>query len=284
MPAPDGITSTLTRAYSERMSRAVSVATLQRMKREGQPIVALTAYDYAFARVLDGAGVDVVLVGDSLGMVIQGHAGTNPVTLEEMAYHTRCVARGLERALLMVDLPFLSDFDSRSALESAAVLMKRGGAEMVKIEATAEQAPIVAALSRAGVPVCAHFGLRPQRVLQMGGYRVQGRGDDGAAEVLADARALAEAGADVLLVECLAADVAAQVQAAVDVPLIGIGAGPRCDGQILVVQDMLGMTPGRPPKFSRDFLPEGGSIQGAVEAYAAAVRERRFPAAEHCFE
>ena len=265
------------------MSRPVTVATLQRMKRDREPIVALTAYDYAFARVLDGAGVDVVLVGDSLGMVIQGHPGTTPVTLEEMAYHTRCVSRGLERALLMADLPFLSDHDVATAVESAAVLMKSGRAHMVKVEATAEQAPIVEALVRAGVPVCAHFGLRPQRVLQMGGYRVQGRGDDGAEQVLADARALEAAGADVLLVECLTADVAARVQAAVDVPLIGIGAGPQCDGQILVLQDMLGMTPGRPPSFSHDFLADAGSIQDAVAAYARAVREGRFPAAQHCF-
>ncbi|QGM21275.1 3-methyl-2-oxobutanoate hydroxymethyltransferase [Spiribacter sp. 2438] len=266
------------------MSRSVSVATLRRMKREGQPIVALTAYDYALARAVDEAGVDVVLVGDSLGMVIQGHAGTVPVTLEEMAYHTRCVARGLDRALLMTDLPFLSDFDARSALESASVLMKSGGAQMVKIEATAEQAPIVAALSRAGVPVCAHFGLRPQRVLQMGGYRVQGRGEDGAEAVLADARALADAGADVLLVECLPANLAARIQAEVDVPLIGIGAGPGCDGQILVIQDMLGITPGQAPRFSHDFLADTGSIQSALSAYAEAVRSGQFPAREHCFD
>ena len=265
------------------MNRTVTVATLRRMKCEGQPIVALTAYDYALARAVDEAGVDVVLVGDSLGMVIQGHAGTVPVTLEEMAYHTRCVARGLDRALLMADLPFLSDFDSRSALQSASVLMKSGGAQMVKIEATAGQAPIVEALSRAGVPVCAHFGLRPQRVLQMGGYRVQGRGEDAEA-VLADARALADAGADVLLVECLPAELAARVQAEVDVPLIGIGAGPGCDGQILVIQDMLGITPGKAPRFSHDFLADTGSIQNALSAYAEAVRSGQFPAREHCFD
>ena len=266
------------------MTGSVSLTTLRRMKAEATPIVALTAYDYSFARAVDRAGVDVVLVGDSLGMVMQGHADTVPVSLAEMAYHSRCVARGLERAYLMVDLPFLSDYDERSALESAAVLMKEGGADMVKIEAGAEQAPIVAALARAGVPVCAHFGLRPQRVGQLGGYRVQGRGEAAADQVLADARALEAAGADVLLVECLSAPVAARVRAASALPLIGIGAGVDCDGQILVLQDMLGMTPGRPPTFSQDFLAGRDSIAGALEAYVEAVRARRFPGPEHGFE
>lgn len=266
------------------MTRLISLSTLRRMKADQTPIVALTAYDYSFARVADRAGVDLVLVGDSLGMVMQGHAGTVPVTLEEMAYHTRCVARGLDRAYLMVDLPFLSDYDSRAALESAAMLMKEGGADMVKIEANAEQAPIVEALSRAGVPVCAHFGLRPQRVGQLGGYRVQGRGEEAAEQVLADARALEAAGADILLVECLSAPVAARVRASTGLPLIGIGAGVDCDGQILVLQDILGITPGRPPKFSHDFLAGRDSIPAAVEAYVEAVRSRRFPGPEHGFE
>lgn len=265
------------------MSDRVSLSTLRQMKAEDQPIVSLTAYDYSMARAVDAAGVDVVLVGDSLGMVMQGHNSTVPVTLEAMAYHTACVARGLERAYLMVDLPFLSDFDARTAIESAAVLMKEGGADMVKIEATAEQAPIVEAMARAGIPVCAHFGLRPQRVGQLGGYRVQGRGEEAAQQVLADATALEAAGADLLLVECLAAPVASEVRAQVSVPLIGIGAGVDCDGQILVIQDMLGLTPGRPPSFSHDFLADTGSIAGALEAYVAAVRERRFPGESHQF-
>lgn len=266
------------------MTQRISLSTLRRMKSDHEPIVALTAYDYSFARAVDAAGVDVVLVGDSLGMVMQGHGDTVPVTLEDMVYHTRCVARGLERAYLMADLPFLSDHDVPSALASAAALMKEGGADMVKIEATAEQAPIVSALSAAGVPVCAHFGLRPQRVGQMGGYRVQGRSEAQAEAVLADARALEAAGADVLLVECLAAPVAAQVQAAVAAPLIGIGAGADCDGQILVLQDILGVTPGRPPSFSHDFLADTGTIPDALAAYTHAVRERAFPRPEHGFE
>ncbi len=266
------------------MSDSVTLATLRRMKAEAEPIVSITAYDYSLARAVDAAGVDVVLVGDSLGMVIQGHDSTVPVSLEAMAYHTRCVARGIERAYLMADLPFLSDFDAKTAIKSAAVLMKEGGADMVKIEASAEQADIVQAMVRAGIPVCAHFGLRPQRVGQLGGYRVQGRGDAGTEQVLADARALESAGADVLLVECLSAAAAAQARAAVSVPLIGIGAGVDCDGQILVIQDALGITPGRPPKFSQNFLAETGSIAGALEAYVSAVRARRFPSAQHTFE
>ncbi|PYZ99908.1 3-methyl-2-oxobutanoate hydroxymethyltransferase [Gammaproteobacteria bacterium 2W06] len=266
------------------MSRTVTLATLRRMKAEQAPIVALTAYDYSFARQVDAAGVDVVLVGDSLGMVMQGHASTVPVTLADMVYHTRCVARGLERAYLMVDLPFLSDTDDRAALESAARLMKEGGADMVKVEAHAAQAPVVEALSRAGVPVCAHFGLRPQRVGQLGGYRVQGRDEAGAQQVLDDAQALEAAGADVLLVECLSAAVAARVREQTHRPLIGIGAGADCDGQILVLQDMLGITPGQPPRFIHDFLADTGRIQTALEAYVEAVRTRQFPQLQHTFE
>lgn len=265
------------------MVKPVTLAALRRMKSERTPIVALTAYDYSFARQVDAAGVDVVLVGDSLGMVMQGHATTIPVTLADMVYHTQCVARGLERAYLMVDLPFLSDAHPRDALESAARLMKAGGADMVKIEAHAAQAPIVEALSGAGVPVCAHFGLRPQRVGQLGGYRVQGRDEAGVRQVLEDARALEAAGADVLLVECLSAAVAARVREQTSLPLIGIGAGADCDGQILVLQDMLGITPGQPPRFSRDFLTGHGSIPGALEAYVAAVRAGEFPGPEHTF-
>ncbi len=266
------------------MSDAVTLATLRRMKAEQKPIVSLTAYDYSMAQAVDAAGVDVVLVGDSLGMVMQGHDSTVPVSLEEMTYHTACVARGLKRAYLMADLPFLSDFDAKTAIHSAAMLMKEGGADMVKIEASAEQAPIVEAMVRAGIPVCAHFGLRPQRVGQLGGYRVQGRGEAAAEQVLTDARALEAAGADMLLVECLAASVASQVRAEVSVPLIGIGAGVDCDGQILVIQDILGLTPGRPPSFSHDFLADTGSIAGALEAYVSAVRGQSFPSDAHRFE
>lgn len=265
------------------MANKITLSTLRSMPASGEPIAALTAYDYSFAVALDTAGIDLVLVGDSLGMVMQGHASTMPVTIEEMAYHTRCVARGLARAYLVADMPFLSDTDTQLALANAAVLIKQGGADMVKVEANAEQAPIVAALSKAGVPVCAHFGLRPQRVGQLGGYRVQGRDDSGVAQLLADADALQAAGADLLLVECLSASATAQIQARVDVPLIGIGAGVDCDGQILVLQDMLGLTPGRAPSFSHNFLQDTHSIAGALAAYVRAVKTRQFPGSEHGF-
>ncbi len=266
------------------MSQAVTLRSLRRQRADGKPIVALTAYDYSFARAVDAAGVDIVLVGDSLGMVIQGHRDTVPVSLAEMCYHTQCVARGLERAMLMADLPFLSDTDAQTALKSAAVLMKEGGADIVKIEASAEQADVVAALSRAGVPVCAHFGLRPQRVGQMGGYRVHGRDEAGSQQLLEDAQALAAAGADLLLVECASAAAVATVQKAVEVPLIGIGAGGDCDGQILVLHDILGLTPGTPPSFSHNFLADTGSIADALSAYVEAVRQGQFPGPEHQFQ
>ncbi len=265
------------------MVNPVTLSTLRAMPATGEPIAALTAYDYSFAVAVDAAGVDLVLVGDSLAMVMQGHASTVPVTTEEMAYHTRCVARGLTRAYLVADMPFLSDADTQLALANAAVLMKQGGADMVKVEAGAQQASIVAALSQAGVPVCAHFGLRPQRVGQLGGYRVQGRDDRGVAQLLADADALQAAGADLLLVECVSASVSEQIKARIDVPLIGIGAGSDCDGQILVLQDMLGLTPGRAPSFSHDFLQDTHSIASALSAYVRAVKTRQFPGAEHGF-
>lgn len=265
------------------MSKNITLSTLRSMPAAGEPIAALTAYDYSFAVAADAAGVDLVLVGDSLGMVIQGHASTVPVTVEEMVYHTQCVARGLKRAYLLADMPFLSDTDCQLALHNAALLIKQGGADMVKVEACAEQAPIVEALSQAGVPVCAHFGLRPQRVGQLGGYRVQGHNEAEAAQLLADADALQAAGADLLLIECLSASTTAKIQARVDVPLIGIGAGADCDGQILVLQDMLGITPGRKPTFSHDFLQDTESVADALAAYVKAVKTRQFPSAEHSF-
>lgn len=263
----------------------VTLSTLQKMRVEQQPIVALTAYDYTFARAVDAAGVDVVLVGDSLGNVIQGHGSTVPVTVEEMVYHCRCVSRGLTRALLMADMPFLSYPDQASAIRSAAALMKQGGAQIVKLEGTQDQAKIVEALTMAGVPVCAHIGLQPQLVDKLGGYKVQGRDSDGAKRIVEDARALEAAGADLLLVECVAAGVAERIRAAVNLPLIGIGAGVNCDGQVLVLQDVLGITQGHVPRFSRNFMtkPSQGIADGLC-AYVQAVRARTFPRADESFE
>ncbi len=262
----------------------VTLSTLRRMKEEGRKFACLTAYDASFAQLIDEAGAEVVLVGDSLGNVIQGHASTVSVTMDDVVYHTRLVARGRRRALLMADMPFMSFATVPSALENAARLMREGFAQMVKLEGGAAQIEIVRRLTEQGVPVCAHLGLRPQSVHRLGGFKVQGRGEAAARAMLDEARRLEEAGADILLLECVPSKLAREITESVAVPVIGIGAGPDCDGQILVLYDVLGITPGRRPRFSRDFLEEAGSVRRALEAYVTAVRSGTFPAAEHGFE
>jgi len=264
-------------------SGRVTVNTLRRMKQEGEKIAVLTAYDASFAQVLDNAGMDVVLVGDSLGMVIQGRETTVPVTVDDMIYHCRAVQSQLKRALLMVDMPFMSYTDPVSALRNAARLMQEGGAQMVKLEGGAPQVDTVAALARHGIPVCAHLGLTPQSIHKLGGYRVQGREEAAAAQMRADALALQDAGADILLLECVPEALAAAITQAVEVPVIGIGAGQRCDGQVLVLQDILGITPDQAPRFSRNFLTGRDGIQAAITAYIEAVKAAEFPAQEHTF-
>ncbi len=254
----------------------ITVPRLRAMKQEGRPIACLTAYDASFARVLDEAGIDLVLVGDSLGMVVQGRETTLAVTVDDMVYHTRCVARGLRRALLVADLPFASYAQPAQALDNAARLM-RAGARVVKLEASANQAEIVRHLGAQGIPVCAHLGLRPQSVHKLGGYRRQGAGEAEAAQMLEDAALLARCGADLLLLECVPPRLAAEIRANVEVPVIGIGAGPDCDGQILVLYDLLGVSLGPVPPFARNFMNAAPDIPGAVSAYVAAVRGRRFP-------
>ncbi|MDX9741750.1 MAG: 3-methyl-2-oxobutanoate hydroxymethyltransferase [Gammaproteobacteria bacterium] len=261
--------------------KPVTLSSLRAMKARGEKIVCLTAYDAGFARVLEDAGVEVLLVGDSLGNVVQGHGTTLPVTLDDMVYHTACVARGSRRALVMSDLPFASDATPLRALDSAARLMAEGGAHMVKIEGGRVMAEAVRTLSDRGLPVCGHLGLLPQSVHKTG-YRVQGRDADGAARLLADARELEEAGADMLLLECVPAELAAQVSGNARVPVIGIGAGASCDGQVLVLYDVLGITPGKRPSFAADFLSgTTGGVAAAATAYVRAVKEGAFPAAEH---
>lgn len=262
---------------------SVTVSRLLRMKADGEVIACLTAYDYSFACVLEEAGIDVILVGDTLGMVIQGHETTLPVQVEDIIYHSRCTAAGRGRSLIMADMPFMSYLDEGTALRNAGRLMQEGGARMVKLEGTADQVRIVAALAQAGVPVCAHLGLLPQRIYKLGGYRVKGRDRAGADAMVDDARALESAGADLLLVECIPAALGERLARELRIPVIGIGAGPGCDGQILVLQDLLGITPGRVPRFAKDFMAGAGNIQAAIEAYVAAVKTRRFPAEEHCF-
>ncbi len=264
--------------------KQVTVTTLRKMKREHEKITSLTAYDASFSALLDDAGVDVILVGDSLGMVIQGHDTTVPVTLDDMIYHSRAVARRCQHALLMVDMPFMSYTSATHALESAARLMQEGGAQMVKLEGDGRQVKTVARLAEQGVPVCAHIGLQPQQIHKLGGYRVQGRGEKQAEAMLIDAVALERAGADAILLECVPDALAAEITAQLEIPVIGIGASDRCDGQVLVLQDILGITPGKAPRFAKNFMQDTGSIQGAVEAYVKAVKSGQFPASEHLFK
>jgi len=261
----------------------ISVSTLRKMKRDERSIAAMTAYDASFARVLDRAGMDIVLVGDTLGVVMQGHDTTIPVTVEDTIYHARCVRRGLQRALLMVDMPFMSFATAEEALANAGRLMKEAGAQMVKLEGGAAQAAAVRRMNECGIPVCAHLGLKPQSVHKIGGYRLQGRDEASARAILEDALALEAAGADVVLLECVPAGLAREISGNLNVPVIGIGSGPDCDGQILVLQDALGITE-RAPRFARNFLADSASIPEAIENYVESVRERRFPGVEQTVE
>jgi 3-methyl-2-oxobutanoate hydroxymethyltransferase len=262
---------------------AVTVPHLHDMKSRGEKIVALTAYDASFAAQCDAAGVDIVLVGDSLGMVVQGRSSTLPVSVDDMVYHTAAVARGLGNALLIADMPFMSFRDTAAALGAAARLMADGGAAMVKVEGADYVLDIIDALARRSIPVCAHLGLTPQSVHKLGGYRVQGKTKQAAERLLADALAVEQAGADLLVLECVPAALAKRISAQLSIPTIGIGAGADCDGQVLVIYDMLGITPGKRPRFSKDFLAGQGSVLDAIRAYVKAVRDGRFPAAEHSF-
>lgn len=255
----------------------LTVPGLRAMKQRGEVIAALTAYDYSFGVLLDRAGVDLILVGDSLGMVVQGHATTLPVTLEAMVYHTALVARGVRRAVVAADLPFLADADAATTLRSAGRLVAEGGAAMVKIEGAGSRLASIATLVDHGIPVCGHLGLTPQSVHRLGGFRMQARDPAAAERLRADALAIEQAGADLLVLEAVPAALAADVTTSLSIPVIGIGAGAACDGQILVGYDIVGLTPGRRPAFSRDFLAGTGSLAAAVGDYVAAVRARRFP-------
>jgi 3-methyl-2-oxobutanoate hydroxymethyltransferase len=264
--------------------KPVTVPSLRAMKSEGRPIVMLTAYDSSFAYQLEAAGIDVALVGDSLGMVVQGHGSTLPVTLDQMVYHTAAVARGLRSTLLVADLPFMSDRDTAHALEAGARLLGEGSAAMVKIEGAAPHVlEAIGALVARAIPVCAHLGLTPQSVHKFGGFRIQGREEEAAERMLAHARAVEAAGAELLVLEGVPVALAERITAAVSIATIGIGAGPHCDGQVLVMHDLLGVTPGKRPKFSKDFLKGRDSVVDAFAAYADEVRRGVFPAPEHCF-
>ncbi len=261
----------------------VTLTTLQGLKQKGEKIVMLTCYDATFAKTACEAGVEMLLIGDSLGMVLQGHDSTLPVSVEEMAYHTACVKRGNRGAMIVADLPFMANATIEQTLASSATLMK-AGAHMVKVEGAAWLAESIGLLAERGIPVCAHMGLTPQAVNLFGGYKVQGRAEGQAQRMIDDARALERAGAAMLLLECVPSELAARITAAVSVPVIGIGAGSATDGQVLVLHDMLGLSlSGRAPKFVKDFMREHGDIPSAIAAYVRAVKTLEFPAAEHGF-
>lgn len=269
---------------SQANQRQTTLSTLEALKRRGEKFATLTAYDAIFSSLVSAAGVKVILVGDSLGMVLQGHDSTLPVTVDDIAYHLDCVKRGNQGALIMADLPFMSYASESQSLESAAHLM-RHGAHIVKLEGGAWLAASTRLLTERGIPVCAHMGLTPQSINRIGGYRVQGRNPDQAATILEEAKLLEEAGAAMLLLECVPVELAAKITESSRVPVIGIGAGPDTDGQIMVLHDLLGMeTTGiKPPKFVKNFLADTSSVREAIESYARAVEDGTFPAPEHCF-
>lgn len=260
-----------------------TVPMLGEARAAGRKLVMLTSYDASFARVLDDNGIDLILIGDSLGMVVQGHDSTLPVRVEDIVYHTAAVARGATRALKIADFPFGSDGSVLEA-HAAAVRFIQAGASMVKLEGAGHKLETIRYLVEREIPVCAHLGLTPQSVHRFGGFKVQGREDAAAAKLRDDALAVANAGAALLVLEGVPAVLASQITAASPIPTIGIGAGAGCDGQVLVLHDLLGLDTGhRKPKFVKDFLGEGGSVAGAIRAYADAVRHGRFPAAEHAY-
>jgi len=261
---------------------ARTVPGLAAMARQGEKIAMLTCYDASFAALLDRAGVDVMLVGDSLGMVIGGHASTLPVTQDEMVYHTRCVAAGAHAALVVADMSFGSYQASREQAYGNAARLMAAGAKMIKVEGGAWLAPTVEFLVARGIPVCGHLGLQPQSVHRLGGYKAQGKTDASARALHDDARALTAAGIDLLVLEMVPAALAAELTAEITAPTIGIGAGPACSGQVLVLYDMLGIYPGKPARFVRNFLTGGSDVEGAVAAYVKAVKDGSFPGPEHC--
>jgi 3-methyl-2-oxobutanoate hydroxymethyltransferase len=269
-------------APAQPFAKAVTVPALLAMRAAGNKITMLTCYDSSFASLMDRCGVEVLLIGDSLGMVCAGHQSTLPVTLAEVAYHTASVARGNKNALVLADMPFGTYATPEAAYDNAVKLMQ-AGAQMVKIEGGAWLADTVRFLTLRGVPVCAHIGLTPQFVHQLGGYKVQGKTDEGAGQLKADALALQHAGATLLVIEAIPAALGKEVTELLQIPTIGIGAGPDCSGQVLVMHDMLGVFPGRKARFVRNFMEGQASIEAAVNAYITAVKEGSFPGQEHCF-
>lgn len=262
--------------------KAVTINTLNNIKSEKLKFPVITAYDSAFARQAELAGIEVVLVGDSLGNVVLGYDSTVPVTMEDMLHHTAAVARGNSKSLLIADMPFMSYATEEMTLDNAALLMQ-AGAKMVKLEGGSWLEESIFMLAERGIPVCTHLGLTPQSVNKLGGYKVQGRDDETAKQIVADAEILQAAGADLLVLECVPTDLATRISQQLMIPVIGIGAGPGTDAQVLVLYDMLGFSP-RIPKFTKNFLADTGDVQLALQAYANAVRNGDFPLPEHSFK
>lgn len=261
----------------------LTLTKLRNIKQQGEKIAMLTAYDASFAALLEAAGVEVLLVGDSLGMVVQGQESTLPVTMDDMVYHCRNVARGSRRAFILADMPFMSYATPAQAVENAARLLREGSAQMVKLEGGRLLRETVEQLTARGIPVCAHLGLLPQSVHRIGGYRVQGREEMTAQRIHEDAVILQQAGADMLILECVPARLGGEIAKALEIPVVSCGAGPYCDGQVLVLYDMLGISPGKPPGFSHNFLAQASGIPGAVQAYVSAVKKGEFPTLEQSY-
>ena len=262
----------------------ITTTKLKQMKQAGEKFTCLTAYDASFARAQEEAGVEVILVGDSLGMVVKGQASTLSVSMDEMVYHTANVSRVCQKSLIMTDLPFAADITKEQAYSNSARLISEGGAHMVKIEGGAAMLESVQFLAQRGVAVCSHLGLLPQSVYKLGGYRIQGRTPEEAEQILKDAIELEQAGVDLLLLECVPAELATRITQSVTIPVIGIGAGADCDAQVLVSYDMLGLTHGNPASFVKNFLQEANSIQNAFKAYVEQVKNGQFPGSEHTFK
>jgi len=259
----------------------VTLGDLQEMKRQGEKIACLTCYDASFTRLLEAAGIELFIVGDSLGMVLMGYETTVPVSMDDMVCHAANVARAGQHAYRIVDLPSRSYETPAQALANARRLVDEGGADMVKLEGGVAKLAVVENLVRHDIPFCGHIGLLPQSVEELGGYKVQGRDEAGASAIMEDARALQEAGAGMIVMECIPASLAATISQSLSIPTIGIGAGRGCDGQVLVLYDMLGITTQKTPRFVKDFLRDSGTVPAAVEAYIKAVKDGSYPAPEH---
>lgn len=270
-------------AYSSTASshKTLSILDLAAMKLAGEKISCLTAYDASFSALMDKVGIDILLVGDSLGMVIQGATSTLPVTVEQMAYHCHCVSQARQRAFVIADLPFLSYTTSAAAAENSAKLMQEGGAQMVKLEGS--HIEIIRFLVNFGVPVCGHLGLLPQSINQLGSYKVRGREQLEADKIIADAQSLEQAGISLLILECVPATLAKKISLLLKIPVIGIGAGVDCDGQVLVLYDMLGISLGKRPRFSKDFMQDADSIEEAIARYQHEVKSGLFPGLEQSY-